>query len=327
MLLIRKPHNTPIDNRRQLVVSLGILVVMLFVGSGGFYLLSDGQTYFETVYLTALILTTVGMKEGDISLNSSQQATWSRSFIDGELRRLFGRRQLQKKIGQLKDHFIVCGFGRMGQALCETLSERDASFLLIEQNPSRIQEADRLGYLHLQGDAMSEQVLADAQIERASGLASCLGQDADNVFVTLTVRGLNDKIFIISRSEEIGAESKLRRAGANRVICPSLPGAKRITHMLIQPEIDELLKLTVTGPDLSISKVALSNLPGAVDRTLRKLSLPSEARLMVVATIHTDSQRKFNPLPNTKLLIDDEIIVISPSGGADKMMQKLGKAS
>ena len=315
---------------------------MLAAGAAGFYILGTDLTVFQSVYLTSLILTTVGMKESQITLNSAQQA-WAlivilvgisaslyaagnlvAFIVDGELRRVFGKRQLQNKIGRLKDHYIVCGFGRMGRALCEALDRQEAQFVLIEHNTQRTQEAERLGYLHLHGDAMSEEVLMAARVDHARGLASCLRNDADNVFVTLTVRGINEKITLITRAEEIGSESKLRRAGADRVICPPVLGAKRITHMLLQPGIDDLLELTVTGPNLEISKVSLNQMPSAVGRSLRELSLPTEAGLMVVAVIHADGKRTFNPPPDAKLLPDDEMIVISPSGGVDKMMQKLG---
>lgn len=339
-----KPSIRSTDNRRQLWISIAILVLMLAVGAGGFYLLGTDLTIFQSVYLTSLILTTVGMKENDVTLNSAQQA-WAlivmlvgisaalyaagnlvAFIIDGELRRIFGKRQLQNKIGRLKDHFIVCGFGRMGRALCEELNKQGAQFVLIEHNMQRTQEAERLGYLHLDGDAMSEEVLMEARVDHARGLASCLRDDADNVFVTLTVRGINEKITLISRAEEIGSESKLRRAGADRVICTPLLGATRITHMLLRPGIDDLLELSVAGPNLEISKVSLNQMPNAVGRSLRDLSLPSEAGLMVVALVHGDGNRTFNPPLDAKLRPDDEMIVISPSGGVDKMMQKLGKS-
>ena len=248
-------------------------------------------------------------------------------IIDGEMRRIFGKRQLQNKISRLKDHFIVCGFGRIGRALCALLSEEGAPFVLIEHNVQCTEEADRLGYLHLQGDAMSEQVLMEAGIGNASGLASCLCNDADNVFVILTVRGINDKITLIARAEEVNSEPKLRRAGADRVICPPLLGATRITHMLLQPAVDDLMELVVAGSNLEVSKVSLNQMPSTVGRTLNELSLPTEIGLMIVTVVHANSNRTFNPSLDTKLLPDDQMIVISPSGGVDKMMQILGKTS
>ncbi len=322
-----------------------MLFALLLIGAGGFYLLSDNATVLDSIYLTALILTTVGMKEGRLDLNTPQQV-WAlfmmlagisaalyaagnvvAFIIDGELHRLFGRQQLQNKIDRLQDHYIVCGFGRMGKALCAKLNEKDVPFVLIEHGTPRTAEAHQLGYLHLMGDAMSEDVLKTAHVERARGLATCLGTDANNVFVTLTARGLNDKLTIIARAEEPTAESKLKRAGADRIICLPLLGATRITHMLLQPGIDELLELTVTGRDLEISKVSVDQIPNAAGKSLRDLALPQKTGSIVVAIIHPDGQRSFNPPPDTQLNHKDEMIIISSAGGVDKILSTLGDKS
>ena len=339
-----KPRTEPLNSRRRLGVSIVVLVALLLIGSVGFYLLSDDGSAFDAVYLTTLILTTVGMK-GRLELNTPQQA-WAlfmmlagisaalyaagnvfAFIIDGELQRLFGRQQLQNKIDHLQYHYIVCGFGPMGQALCAKLNEKNAPFLLIEHSDQRTTEAHQQGYLHLQGDAMSEDTLKAAHIERARGLATCLSTDADNVFVTLTARGLNDKLTIIARANEPTAQSKLKRAGANRIICLPLLGATRITHMLLQPGIDELLDLTVTGRDLEITKINIDQIPTAAGKSLRDLALPQKTSSIVVAIIHPDGQRTFNPPPDTQVGHNDEMIIISPAGGVDKIMDTLSNNS
>ena len=224
--------------RRQLTVSLVSLVVLLLVGTAGFRIIGDQRGLFDSVYLTVVILTTVGMKEGGMKLTGPEQA-WAlilmmtgisavlylgsnlvAFFVDGDLRRLLGKRQLQKKISHLHNHIVVCGFGRMGRALCERLTNTGVPFVLIESEADRTAEADEMGYLYLPGDAMSEEVMRQARVDRARGLASCLRSDADNVFVTLTARSLNDQMTIIARAEKTDTEAKLKRAGANRVICP-----------------------------------------------------------------------------------------------------------
>jgi voltage-gated potassium channel len=228
----------PEDNRRQLIVSVAILVMMLAVGASGFYLLGDHFSAFESIYVTALILTTVGMKESTVHLNFWQQL-WALMvmlggicaalyaagnvvafIIDGEMHRLFGRQQLQNKIERLNGHYVVCGFGRMGHALCESLAQSGAHFIVIDSNPECIKQAEASGYLHVQGDASSEEVLRMARVESARGLACCLPTDAGNVFVTLTARGINAYLSIVSKADELESDPKLRRAGADHVICP-----------------------------------------------------------------------------------------------------------
>lgn len=333
-------HDEFIAVRRQLKLSIILLVSLLLVGVAGFYLLGDGRTLFDALFMTAHVLTTVG--DSRRQLNGAEEV-WETVLmlagivaalyaggnlvaflIGGEIQRMFGRRQLLNKISRLHDHYIICGFGRMGRALCAALAQRDVPFVLIENNAERTAAADRLGYLYILGSAMAEQDLQLARLDEARGLASCLRSDADNVFVALTARGLNEKLTIIARAENVDAESKLRRAGADRVICPPVIGANRIMTMMLHPAVDELMDLAVSGPDLEISKVKLSQLPRARGKRLRDLELPAKTGLMVVALVHPDGQRRFNPPPDTQLGTDDEMIVIGPTGGAGQMMALLG---
>jgi len=234
------------DTRRKLIVSVVVLIALLVVGAAGFYLLGDGRTPFQALYVTVVILTTVGMKEGSVQLNEGEQV-WAivlmlvgistalyvagnlvAFIIEGDLRRILGRRHLQKQIEHLDSHYIVCGFGRMGRALCESLAENNVPFIVVDFDQSLMMDADELGYLYLVGDAMSEQVLYRARVQQAAGLAACLATDADNVFVTLTARGLNAELTIIARAETPSTEPKLKQAGANEVVLPANIGATRI---------------------------------------------------------------------------------------------------
>ncbi|MEO1093252.1 MAG: NAD(P)-binding protein, partial [Pseudomonadota bacterium] len=161
--------------------------------------------------------------------------------VDGELNNYFVRRKLQRMIKELKNHYIVVGFGRMGVALCEELTQQDDPFVLIERDPALAAEAQERGYLTVVGDATHEDILEQAGIHRAAGLTTCLPNDPANVFVTLTARGMrppthsptshtnspdtpaaasSPDLEIVARSENPTTEAKLRRAGADRVICP-----------------------------------------------------------------------------------------------------------
>ena len=333
-------HDQAADRRRQLAISVGVVAFVGLAGVAGFYLLGDDTSLFHAVAITAKVLSTVG----DINqeLNEAQQV-WEvilmtcgiiavlyaagnlvAFLIGGEMRRLLGRQQLQKKIERLENHYIVCGFGRMGRTLCEALAEKDAAFVLIEHDAELTAEADRLGYLYVRGDATSEEVLCTVRIDHARGLAACLAGDAENVFVTLTARGLNDTLTIIARSENIETEAKLHRAGADRVICTPRLGANRIMSMMLHPAVVELMDLAVSGPDLEISKVSLDRLPQAVGQTLADLALPAKTGMMVVALVHGDGRRRFNPPPDVQFERGDEMIVIGPSGGVERMIGELG---
>ena len=329
-----------VDRRRQLIISLIVVVAVGFAGVAGFYVLGDDMDLFGAVAVTAKVLSTVGDVKRDLNM---PQQVWEiilmacgiisvlyaggnlvAFLIGGEMRRLLGRQQLQKRIQQVKDHYIVCGFGRMGRALCDALAEKGAPFVLIEHDADLTAEADGLGYLYAHGDAMSEELLESVGIGRARGLAACLTSDSDNVFVTLTARGLNDKLTIIARSENIETERKLLRAGANRVICTPRLGANRIMTMMLHPAVDELMDLAVSGPDLEISKVSLDELPRAAGQSLADLALPAKTGMMIVALIRSDGSRQFNPTRNVRLESGDEMIVIGPTGGMERMIAELG---
>lgn len=187
-----------------------------------------------------------------------------------------------------------------------------------------MQDAAALGYLHLAGDAMSEDVLSAARIADAAGLASCLPEDSDNVFVALTARDLNPDLRIVAKANYDEAHTKLRRAGADEVLSPSKLAADRAMTKFMLPAVDELLEIVVHGSDLEVSKASLSRLPGAVGQRLRDLGLPNRTGLMVMAVVHEDGSRSFNPSPDTVLNTGDELIVIGPEGGVTKMVDQFG---
>lgn len=324
--------------KQKLYLSLIILFGLMGVGAAGFYVLGDNRDLFESVYVTVVILTTVGMKETSVKLNSAEQV-WAlvlmlagistalyaagnlvAFIIEGDMRRLYGRRQLQNKIDKLVDHYIFCGFGRMGKALCASLAQRGAPFVLIEWDTDKTAIADELGYLYIVGDAMSEQTLKLAHVDKAKGLSTCLPSDADNVFVTLTARGLCEQITISARSELKETESKLLWAGATRVICMPDLGASKVTRMLLTPTVDELIELAVAGPDIEVSKLSIKELHGASGKTLRELDLRSKMGITVVA-VHEDGRREFSPASDLNLSDGDELIVIGPSGGIERVME------
>ncbi len=323
--------------------SLGLLAGILVTGTLGFYLLGDSRGVLESVYLTVMIVTTVGLKDQYPRFNDAESA-WSlvvmlvgvaaalyatgnlvAFLIGGELKSILGRHQLQSRIKLLRDHFIVCGFGRMGRALCEALSKRDISFVVIDYNSERTALAEEHGYLYILGDATLDQTLETAHIREARGLATCLKSDADNVLVTLSARGLDQDIVITARAEMEETQHKLLRAGANRVICPPVQGATSILQMLLHPAVDELVDIVVSGEDLGISKVNASELPKALGRTLEELKLPTLTGITIVVVVRGDGRRLFNPPPDFRIEPDDELVVIGPPQGVDSLLAEMGE--
>lgn len=332
----------PLEHKlRKIRLSLAILGGLFVISTIVFWVIGGEHTVFDAMWMTLQILTTVG----DTGIERTvPEKTWSvvlmmvgvmavfylginvfEFVLDGELRQLLGRRHLQSRLKKMRNHIIVCGFGRMGRSLCEELEKKDQPFVAIDRSTEALTVASERGYMYLIGDSMSEQILEEAQIEHARGLASCLPEDADNVFVTLTARELAPNLPIVSKASYEQGADRLRRAGANHVLSPSGLAANRAMTKLMLPAVDELIEIVVHGPDLEISKISLDRLPRAAEKPLRELELPNRTSLLVVAVIHEDGTRSFNPSPDTRLATHDELIVIGPDGGVDKMMELFGE--
>jgi voltage-gated potassium channel len=157
----------------------------------------------------------------------------ARLLIDHEVKSVLGRKRMKKDIAQLKDHYVVCGFGRIGSVICDELNRAGLVFVIIEIEDSLVLNAENLGYRIIKGDATSDSVLKQAGVDRAHGVVAALNSDAHNLFISLAARELNTDVEIIARGEETGIESRLIRAGANRVVSPLKLGGSQIAHMIL----------------------------------------------------------------------------------------------
>lgn len=314
-----------------------ILVGLTAVGTLGMMLTGD-RGVFDALYLTVVILTTVGMDrpitEADrvwaivlmiVGIGAVLYATGQMvSFvIEGQFKQIIGRRKVTERIRKLNGHFLIAGFGRMGHALCNTLAFRDRAFVLIESDPRKVREAEELGYLCIEGDATHDAILLEAGIERASGLVTCLPHDAENVLIALTARGIKPGLTITARCDEAQSEPKLIRAGADRVICPAVIGAARISDLLLNPMADDVLELDGHWPDLELSRISLSRFPGYTTRPLADVYQLIGQNSVVVALIRNDGTRLLHPVPDTTVEKDDQLIVIGGAGCVNNMVSAL----
>jgi voltage-gated potassium channel len=314
-----------------------ILVGLTAVGTLGLMVTGD-RGLFDAVYLTVVILTTVGMEAptngaervwalalmlggiGTVLYATGQMVSF---VVEGHLKQLIGRRKVTERIRKLDGHFIIAGFGRMGQALCATMTYHGRPFVLIENDPRHLRDAEELGYLCVEGNAMYDAILEEAGIGRASGLATCLSKDADNVLITLTARGLKPELTITARCDEAETEPKLRRAGADRVICPAVIGAVRASDQMLNPQVDDMLELDGLWPDLELSRVSLTRFPGFTERPLREVHRLLGDKTIVVALIRSDGTRLFRPGPETPAQRDDQLIIIGDTGCVRRMVDGL----
>ena len=329
------------ERKMRKIIIIGIIfVALLLIGTFG-YMLLENTGFWMGLYLTIITVFTVGY--GDIvPVHDSGRiftvflvitsvsfvfyvfSKITETMIEGELRGLYKRRKMHRQISRLKEHYIICGFGRIGKEICKILKEYKRPFVVIEKDTEEIRNLEELQYLRLQGDASDDDVLLQAGIEQARGLVSVVASDADNLYITLTARGLSPHLFIMARSSGTpGAQIKLKRAGATRVISPYSIGARRMAHLIVRPTVTDFIDLTMRAGKLDLIMEELLVSPDS--RLNGKNLINSEIRkkydVIVVAIKRQDGSMLFNPKPDTVILAGDILIVL----GASEQIAGLGR--
>ncbi|OHD66048.1 MAG: hypothetical protein A2176_09825 [Spirochaetes bacterium RBG_13_51_14] len=323
---------------KNLRLSLTLLAIVITTGVAGYHFI-EGMSYFDALYMTIITISTVGFQEikplstagrvltiviigGGIMIAAYTIGTLVRIFIEGELRKTFGRRKVEKKISELKNHYIICGYGRIGSLICKELSGHGMEFVVIENRPNTIErmEADKVLYLPM--DATADDALMAAGIMRARGIVTAVGSDADNVFITLTAKGLRPDIFILARASDEKSEIKLKRSGATRVVSPYLIGGKRMAHVLIRPTVVDFLDIAVmeSNLDLHMEECLIQPHSQLVGKNLVDSNLRKEYGVIIVLIKKHDGELIFNPGPAEVLEANDTLVVL----GKIEDMKRMG---
>jgi voltage-gated potassium channel len=315
----------------------GVLAVFIAhcVGTVVFHQL-EGWSILDSLYLTAQTVTTVGF--GDIAPRTVAGRLFAtffmvvgvgivlyaltsavQSIIQSELVATFGQRRLTRKMSKLRNHFIICGAGRVGSHLIRSLQGSNDGFIVIESNTDKVAELLNLGIAVLVRDATLEESLREAGVEHARGLAACLPNDADNVYVVLTARDLNPKIHIVARAAEEQAEAKLIRAGANRVVAPTIIGGHRMAMALTKPAVGDFLdSITANQLDLGFEQLEVEPVSSFVGRKLRDTNIRSELDIVIVSIRRANGEIVFNPNGDAIIEAGDMLIAI---GSAESLAE------
>ncbi|HEX6650111.1 MAG TPA: NAD-binding protein [Pyrinomonadaceae bacterium] len=314
------------------VVLLAVLGVIV-LGTLVFHLL-EGWSILDSLYVTAQTVTTVGF--GDLTPRTSAGRAFAAVFmmvsvgvvlyaltttvqaiVHSELFATYGR---ARKMSKLRDHFIICGAGRVGSHLIRGLRAVDATFLVIETDTAKVEALTDLGIPVLPRDATLEETLREANVEHASGLATCLPDDADNVYVVLTARDLNPRIHIVARAAEEQAESKLIRAGANRVVAPTIIGGHRMAMALTKPAVGDFLdSVTANHLELGFEQLEVNPVSRLVGRKLSETIIRSELNIVIVSIRRSDGEIIFNPSGETKIEGGDMLIAIGNAESLERL--------
>jgi voltage-gated potassium channel len=320
---------------RYAIMALAAAIVF---GTIGFHLV-EGWTLADSLYVTVQTLTTVGY--GDLPPRSGAGRTFAvvvmligaggvalavstivQSVVKWELVSTFGQRRLTKKMGKLRDHYIICGSGRVGSHLIRDLLSANESFVVIENDQQRAAEFSQRGVNVLVSDATLEESLRDVGVEHARGLAACLPNDADNVYVVLTARDLNPNLRIVARAAEEQAEAKLLRAGANHVIAPTIIGGHRMAVALTKPAVSEFMdSITANQLGLGFEQVEVDAASSLVGQELRSTPIRSELDVVIISIRRQDGKVVFNPAGNAIIENGDILIAIGRVESLSKLNQ------
>lgn len=304
-----------------------VLVSVLFailLGTVTFHLL-EGWSILDSLYVTAQTVTTVGF--GDLTPRTALGRIFAtlfmvfgvgivlyaltstvQSIVHSEL---FARYGHSRKMSKLRDHFIICGAGRVGSHLIRSLRAVDGVFLVIENDQRKVEALMDMSVPVLLRDATLEESLVEAGVEHARGLATCLPDDADNVYVVLTARDLNPGMHIVARAAEEQAESKLIRAGANRVVAPTIIGGHRMAMALTKPAVGDFLdSVTANHLELGFEQLEVNPDSSLTGRKLSESVIRSELNIVIVSIRRNDGEIIFNPSGETRIEGGDMLIAI-----------------
>jgi voltage-gated potassium channel len=320
-----------------------IPAVLVGAGTVGYHLI-EGWRPFDALYMTVITLTTVGFAEVHPLSPAGRAFTILLSLggvftlfyvgveivggvVSGEVRKALGRQRMARNLSELKNHLVVCGFGRMGHLVCLEFSKLGLDFVVIDRRPEVLRDFARPHGIPLHGDATSDEVLRKAGVERARGLVTAAASDADNLYVTMSARFLNERLYIVARAEEEGAEKKLLRAGANRVVSPYAIGGQRVAQAVLRPAVMDFIELATRSEHLELqieeTEVAAgSRLAGG---RLKESGLRQELGIIIVAVKKPDGKMMFNPSPDMIISPADILITLGPRHQLDRL-EEMAKA-
>jgi len=235
---------------------------------------------------------------------------------------------LESRIGKLRDHYIICGYGRIGHLICREFQSRPTPFVIVEQNPNHIERLEREGCLYVEGDATDDETLQAAGIEHAKGLITAVTSDTDNVYITLTARGLNPKLFILARAGEEGAEKKLMRAGASKVISPYTIGANRMAQAILRPSVVDFIELATASEHLAlqIEEIRIAADSVLAGKNLINSGIRQSMGIIIVGIKESDGKMTFNPPPE-KNIEPNSVLIILGERPAISQLEKIAGGS
>jgi voltage-gated potassium channel len=326
---------------RRILFIAGLLCITLLIGTIGFVVI-EGYTWFEGFYMTLTTITTIGYQElrplshagrifntflilfGVTSLFLSFGAM-TQTIIELELQDLYNKRRKERMIDRLHNHFIVCGFGRVGRNASYEMQRANAPFLVIDRSEQRVANASSAGILAVVADATRDDDLRQAGVLRARGLIAALPSDAENLFIILSAKTLNPRLTVVTRATEEEAGEKLRRAGADTVFTPYAMAGRQLADALLRPHVVEFLDFAASnmGSRVTTEQLCVAPKTAFAGKTLAQLSDVRTSGVIVLAIRKQHGETIFNPPAESEIAAGDFLIVMGEQPGLQKLEQIL----
>ena len=303
----------------------------------------EGWDGLEALYMTVITITTVGFQEvhplsrggriftmflifSGVGFMFYFLGSLARMMVEGTIKDIFGRRKLEKQISQISGHYIICGFGRIGRTVSQLLTEKPIEVVVIEKDLDTIPIFQEKKMLYVIGEATSEENLLKAGIVRAKGLVAAVSSDADNVYISLTARGLNPDLFILARAAEESSITKLTRAGADKVISPYEIGARIMANRILRPTVIDFIELAMHNHnlDLQMEELTVGEQSEIKNLTLMESDIRKNYDLIVVAVKKKSGEMIFNPSSQAKIQVGDILVALGDRKNLTLLEKKLG---
>ena len=327
---------------KHLIVSILFTFLIVGFGTAGYMIIEDWGI-LDAFYMTIITMGTVGYGEVHEISNTGRLFTVLLIFfgvgyfvyvtgvvvqfmVEGRMRTILGRRRLDKKINRLKDHYIICGYGRIGRVLFKNLQKKLPNIVVLEKDRERIAVMDEDKVLYVCGDVLNDANLVKAGIKRAKGLVAVLATDADNVFLVLTARQLNPDIHIVARACHVESKSKLRAAGANSVESPYEMGGVSMAQRILRPTVTNFLDLAFAHKrkDIQMEEIPVSPTSALSNVILKDSGIRQQFNLIIIAIKKSDDSMLFNPSFETLIKAGDTVIAVGEETNLKKLEEILG---
>ena len=316
----------------RIALIIASIVLPLAIGIAGFIWI-ENYPFLDAVYMSVITVATVGYAEirpltavgrifnmvlimFGVSMLLLAVGIMTQTIIELEFNRYFARRRTKRMIEDLTNHFIVCGFGRVGRGAAEELRRAGVPYIVLEKTEDKVERAMRKGVLAALGDATLDINLREVGIDRAAGLIAALSSDADNLYLVLSAKTLNPKLKISSRVIEEEAEPKMRRAGADTVLAPYTITGSRLAQGILRPHVVQFLDFATIGLDVGIEQVRVADNSEYISKSLRQMALRKEVGVIVLAIKRANGEMIFNPDAEAELSGGDYLIAM---GGAKEL--------